>query len=115
MTKRRARRARSAVLMCAIAAVVASAGVAASAASRVVTVQLPPQTTTFRDAPGVEVARANCLSCHSAEYVTTQPALSKAVWTAEINKMKTVYGAPIAPGDVDTLVAYLLVQNPVKR
>jgi len=115
MTARNARRARAVFVACAIAASIASARAAGSAASRVVTVQLPAQGTAFRDAPGVEVARANCLNCHSAEYVTTQPALSKAGWTAEVNKMKGVYGAPIQPGDVDTLVAYLVAQNPVKR
>jgi cytochrome c5 len=115
MTACNGRLVRAAVLVCAIAASIASARVAGSAASRVVTVQLPLQGTAFRDAPGVEVARANCLSCHSAEYVTTQPALSKAGWTAEVNKMKGVYGAPIAPSDVDTLVTYLVAQNPAKR
>ena len=55
----------------------------------------------FKPGPGVGAAQANCLTCHSSAYVSTQPVLSKAQWTAEVTKMKNVYGAPI-PDDVLT-------------
>jgi cytochrome c5 len=96
-------------------AVAAASGAPAPAAQKLVTIALPAQNVAFRDAPGVEVARKDCLTCHSAEYVTQQPALSKAAWTNEIAKMRAAYGAPIPDADTDGLVAYLLAQNPVAK
>jgi cytochrome c5 len=87
----------------------------APAGQKSVSITLPGQNTVFRPAPGVEVARADCLTCHSAEYVVQQPALSKAQWTAELTKMRVAYGATIPDADVETLVAYLLAQNPPKK
>jgi len=85
------------------------------AAQSPVAITLPAQNTAFREAPGVEVARKDCLACHSAEYVTQQPALSKTAWTSEIVKMRTAYGAPIPDLDTDLLVAYLVAQNPAPK
>lgn len=85
----------------------------APAAEAPVAVTLPTQNANFRPGPGVELARRDCLSCHSAEYVTSQPPLSKSAWTKEVTKMRSAYGAPIPDADVDTLVAYLVAQNVV--
>jgi hypothetical protein len=57
--------------------------------------------------PGADAINNNCLSCHSAGMVLNQPALSKDAWTAEVHKMITAYKAPIDPGDVDAIIAYL--------
>jgi hypothetical protein len=35
------------------------------------------------------VVNGNCLACHSAGMVLTQPALSAAQWRAEVEKMRT--------------------------
>jgi hypothetical protein len=40
--------------------------------------------------------------------VLNQPALSKAQWKAEVDKMRTAYKAPIDPKDVDSIVDYLV-------
>jgi hypothetical protein len=40
--------------------------------------------------------------------VLNQPALSKAQWHAEVDKMRTAYKAPIDPKDVDAIVDYLV-------
>jgi mono/diheme cytochrome c family protein len=61
----------------------------------------------FKPGPGAGAAQANCLSCHSSAYVSTQPLLSKAQWTAEVVKMKNAYGAPIADDQVPVIVEYL--------
>jgi len=61
----------------------------------------------FKPGPGVAAVQANCLTCHSSAYVSTQPVLSKAQWTAEVAKMKNVYGAPIADDAVPAIVDYL--------
>src|SRR5207249_11636792 len=43
---------------------------------------LPPETAGFKNGPGVELAIAQCLLCHSADYVSTQPRLSRTAWKA---------------------------------
>jgi hypothetical protein len=60
--------------------------------------------------PGDEKADAinnNCLACHSAGMVLTQPDLSRADWQSEVDKMRNVYKAPIAAEDVAAIVDYL--------
>ena len=37
-----------------------------------------------------------------------QPALSKAQWHTEVEKMRAAYKAPIDPNDVDAIVGYLV-------
>lgn len=63
--------------------------------------------TAYKDAPGVENAQRYCLTCHSSAYVSMQPPLGKAQWTAEVTKMRAVYGAPIPDGAVGALADYL--------
>ena len=73
-----------------------------------VNVDLPFGERMFPDAPGSDVVNNNCLACHSAGMVLTQPALSKEQWRAEVDKMRTAYKAPIDPKDVDAVVDYLV-------
>ncbi|HEY2755731.1 MAG TPA: cytochrome c [Pseudolabrys sp.] len=70
-------------------------------------VNFPDSDKTF-PGPGADAINNNCLSCHSAGMVLTQPALSKEAWTAEVHKMITAYKAPVDPGDVNAIVAYLV-------
>ncbi len=81
------------------------------AASTVVTIALPRPDIAFKPGPNVDLATANCRTCHSAAYVYTQPPLNRAQWTAEVLKMKNAYGAPIDPDNVEKIVDYLLTQN----
>jgi hypothetical protein len=60
------------------------------------------------EGPGSDAANNNCLACHSVGMVLNQPAMSKAQWRAEVDKMRTAYKAPIDPKDVDTIVDYLV-------
>ncbi len=83
------------------------AAVAATAAAAPVKIELPVETASFKTAPGAEIATGQCLMCHSAEYVTTQPPLSRAAWKATVEKMQNKYGAPLPPEQVDALVDYL--------
>jgi hypothetical protein len=78
-------------------------------------VEMPTNDDIFPDRPGAETLDRNCLSCHSVEMVMNQPALPKAVWESEIDKMRTVYNAKIDSEDVDTIVAYLTGINGVAR
>lgn len=68
---------------------------------------LPPETVKLKPGPGSEVASAQCLLCHSADYVNTQPRLTRAGWEASVKKMKEKYGAPIPADKVTNLVDYL--------
>lgn len=79
--------------------------------SATVTIQLPPDGMSFRDGPNVTLVRANCMTCHSAEYVYRQPPLSKAQWVAEVTKMQKAYKAPVPDDAVDPIAMYLFTQN----
>lgn len=70
--------------------------------------KLPPETTKLERGPGVEVATAQCLLCHSADYISIQPPMNRATWAATVTKMKDKYGAPILPDATNTLVNYLV-------
>ncbi|HEV2318619.1 MAG TPA: c-type cytochrome [Verrucomicrobiae bacterium] len=78
--------------------------------AEIVTIHLPAETGTYKDAPGVSLANAQCLTCHSVEYVQMQPPLSLKAWTAEVVKMQQKYGAPI-PTNVIPAIAYYLAVN----
>ena len=71
--------------------------------------KLPEETAAFKPGPNLDVVKNNCLGCHSADYVNTQPpnAKKKEFWQAEVTKMIKVYGAPIGEADVPKIVEYL--------
>jgi hypothetical protein len=73
-----------------------------------VNVDLPFGDRMFPDGLGSDLVNGNCLACHSAGMVLTQPALSPAQWRAEVEKMRTAYKAPIDPKDFDAIVGYLV-------
>lgn len=70
-------------------------------------IDLPVDEPMFPDGPHVEVVNSTCTSCHSASMAMTQPVLSAAQWEGIVTKMRDVYRAPVADGDVDLIVAYL--------
>ena len=62
---------------------------------------------TLKDGPGKDKAM-QCVACHSLDYIQMNSRfLDKAGWTAEVNKMINVFGAPIAKNDVETIANYL--------
>ena len=69
---------------------------------------LPGETATFKAGPGVELALAQCVLCHSADYVSTQPPLARTAWKASVQKMREKYGAPLPEDKVEPLVDYLV-------
>jgi hypothetical protein len=66
-----------------------------------------PQSDRMFTGEGAAALNSNCLACHSAGMVLNQPALTKATWQAEVNKMIQIYKAPIAAADVTAIVDYL--------
>ncbi len=60
------------------------------------------------DAPGRELVMANCMICHSVEYIPMNAGfLDEKGWTAVVQKMQKVMGAPIHDEDVPKVVNYL--------
>jgi cytochrome c5 len=73
----------------------------------IVRVEFPASKETFPPGIGADIASSQCLICHSAGMVLTQPPLKKDEWRAEIMKMRSSYGAPIPEDQVDGLSEYL--------
>lgn len=71
--------------------------------------EVPPETATYRqsDLPGYELVQRNCLTCHSAQYVSTQPRLPRSYWEATVKKMKKPFGALFPDEDIPAMVDYL--------
>jgi hypothetical protein len=73
-----------------------------------VSYDLPEETASLRPGPGVEVARNNCMSCHSADDIALQPPNKGGAFReAELNKMIKTYKAPIDEADVKTITEAL--------
>lgn len=74
---------------------------------RSVTVELPMGDRSFPGGQEAEAINSNCLACHSAGMVLTQPRLTRTEWQAEIEKMIHAYKAPVDPSDIPKIVNYL--------
>jgi hypothetical protein len=82
-----------------------------SASAAPVNYKIPEETAAFRPGPNLDIVKANCTACHSADYISTQPRgdrFKANFWQAEVTKMIMVYGAPIDAADVDRIVDYLV-------
>ena len=72
-----------------------------------VRVELPASRVAFPPGGAGIIANGYCLSCHSAGMVLKQPPLTQDEWTAEINKMRKVFGASPPDDQVPALAQYL--------
>lgn len=72
--------------------------------------KLPAETAKLERGEGVEIVTAQCMICHSVDYISTQPRMNRAAWTAAVTKMKEKYGAPV-PGDQIEKIANYLVKT----
>ena len=53
-------------------------------------------------------AHAQCVACHSAEYMQYQPpTAARPYWEAMVKRMKTVFKAPVDDADIPLIVDYL--------
>ena len=73
-----------------------------------VKIELPPEKGAFKTGPSVEVVQANCLICHSVEYVSSQPPMGRKFWEAAVKKMREKYGAPTTDEAMVKAVDYLV-------
>lgn len=76
-----------------------------------VSVDLPDSNRTFPGGATADAINNNCLACHSAGMVLTQPKLPRTTWQAEVDKMRDTYKAPVAAGEVPAIVDYLANLN----
>jgi len=79
-----------------------------------VSVDLPTSTEVFPGGATAETINANCLSCHSAGMVLTQPNLPKAAWHGIVDKMIHAYKAPVDDGEMTAIVDYLATTKGLK-
>ena len=87
----------------------AVATMASSPAQR--TFSLPPETVVYRESslPGYQLVQRNCIGCHSAHYVQTQPpTLGRTYWENTVKRMKKPFGAPFPDADIAAMVDYLV-------
>lgn len=80
-----------------------------AAVPKPVTFEMPAETTPaeLSDA-AAEIVVNNCSTCHSLEYITTQPrGMGAKFWHDSVTKMVKVYSAPIEPADADAIAAML--------
>ena len=91
-----------------VAAALACGVVAVAAAPK--TIVLPPDGAQLiaSPLPGYAKAQANCVACHSAEYMLTQPPnAGRPYWDAMTKRMKAVFKAPLNDADIPEIVDYL--------
>jgi mono/diheme cytochrome c family protein len=98
----------SKALTAAIAAIIIAFPGAAMAGSK--SIDLPPDGVQLKPSalPGYAKAQANCVVCHSAEYMLYQPPTApRAYWDAMVKRMKMVFKAPINDADMPEIIDYL--------
>jgi len=71
-------------------------------------INLPTIITELKAGEGKDRAAIFCNICHSLDYITMQPVFSRAQWTATVNKMIKVMGAPIGEEDAKIILNYLV-------
>jgi mono/diheme cytochrome c family protein len=70
--------------------------------------QLPDEAATLRAGAGMETAQNNCSTCHSVDYINTQPPKrAREFWDGEVKKMIHSYHAPISDADAGIIADYL--------
>ena len=70
--------------------------------------KLPQESAKLKPGPGADLVMGNCILCHSVDYISMQPPMSKAQWTGTVTKMQKKFGAPLPADKVDGVVDYLV-------
>jgi len=78
------------------------------APARIETTDLNAIITELPNAPGYDVFKTNCTSCHSARYVQMQPQFPEKTWTTIVTKMQKNFGAPVTDSSAKEIVKYLV-------
>ena len=78
-------------------------------------IALPNIQTELKAGEGKEKTQTLCAICHSLDYITMQPRLTRAQWTATVNKMMKFAGAVINENDAQKIIGYLTMQYGSKK
>jgi hypothetical protein len=71
-------------------------------------ITLPAPKPNLPPGAGRETVMVLCGTCHTPEYITLQPQLSRETWTAVVTKMRTTYSGPIPEDKLDEVMNYLV-------
>ena len=80
---------------------------AVSAEPKTITLPLDHAYGELKPGPGADVTARTCRSCHSTDYIVTQPRGDARQWEGVVAKMIGVYGANITPEDARAIAQYL--------
>ncbi len=75
------------------------------------TMALPPDGVQLKASPlpGYAKAQAQCVACHSAEYMLYQPVTApRGYWETMVKRMQVVFKAPVADADMPEIIDYLV-------
>jgi hypothetical protein len=76
-----------------------------------VAISLPDDPARLPPGPGMETVAENCTACHSPAMMLQQPRLPRATWEGIIDKMITVYKAPVDRAAAPVIVDYLMAMQ----
>lgn len=99
---------KQALISLAAALALAATGLAVAGSK---SIDLPPDGMQLKPSalPGYAKAQANCVACHSAEYMQYQPPnAARPYWEAMVKRMKVVFKAPVDDADMPLIVDYLV-------
>ena len=91
-----------------VAAILSLANVALAGSK---SIQMPPDGVQLKPSslPGFAKAQADCVACHSAEYMRYQPPTApRPYWEAMVKRMKQEFNAPLNDADLPAIVDYLV-------
>jgi mono/diheme cytochrome c family protein len=79
--------------------------------------KLPVERVALKPGNGQAAITGQCAVCHSLDYLTTQPRLTRTAWQATVDKMRSRYQAQLNTNLVPVVVNYLVEnygrENPV--
>jgi len=77
-------------------------------------ITLPDDPIDLPEGPGRDAVIANCTACHSPSTMLQQPRVSREKWESIVDKMITLYKAPVDEAAVPEIVDYMVrVQSDV--
>lgn len=72
-------------------------------------ITLPEETARLTEStlPGFALATTYCYTCHSTDYVRSQPPMTQTAWKASVVKMQKTFGAVVPDDAVEPIAEYL--------
>ena len=74
-------------------------------------ITLPTDPVDLPEGPGRDAVLANCTACHSPSTMLLQPTIPRAKWEATVEKMITLYKAPVDKAAIPQIVDYMVAMQ----